>query len=493
MNTTPDIPVRERWARLRFAIIGPLLAAPPPRGELQTALKELALKTWRHPVTGAPKRFDVSTIERWYYKALKAPDPVMALGRRRRKDAGRQRSLSEALRQTLWSQYRMHPGWTIRLHTDNLAVLVAEEERLGPMPSYPSVRRFMQANGLIKRRRQTRQTPGAQQAEHRLETREVRSYEVEHTNALWHLDYHHGSRKVLTRDGAWVTPQLLGVLDDHSRLACHLQWYLDETSGSLVHGLSQAFQKRKLPRVLMTDNGAAMVAAETRQGLHDLSIVHETILPYSPYQNAKQEVFWALVEGRLMAMLEGCPELTLELLNEATCAWVELEYNRTRHSEIGTTPLARFLQSRDVGRESPGSDDLRRAFRVEVTRTQRRSDGTLSLEGRRFEVPSRYRHLQRLHVRYARWDLSHIDLVDEHTGTILSPLYPLDKSANANGQRRYLDPLAGAPTVRTPSSTQTSEVAPLLRHLMGQYAATGLPPAYLPKASTENNQEETNP
>ncbi len=67
MNTKPDIPVRERWARLRFAIIGPLLAAPPQRGELQTALKALALKTWRHPVTGAPKRFDVSTIERWYY------------------------------------------------------------------------------------------------------------------------------------------------------------------------------------------------------------------------------------------------------------------------------------------------------------------------------------------------------------------------------------------------------------------------------------------
>jgi hypothetical protein len=28
-------------------------------------------------------------------------------------------------------------------------------------------------------------------------------------------------------------------------------------------------------------------------------------------------------------MLEGCQELTLSLLNEATCAWMELEYNRT--------------------------------------------------------------------------------------------------------------------------------------------------------------------
>lgn len=35
-----------------------------------------------------------------------------------------------------------------------------------------------------------------------------------------------------------------GVIDDRSRLVCHLQWYLDETAESLIHGLSQAFMKR---------------------------------------------------------------------------------------------------------------------------------------------------------------------------------------------------------------------------------------------------------
>ena len=55
--------------------------------------------------------------------------------------------------------------------------------------------------------------------------------------------------------------------------------------------------------------------------LRHLSVVHQTTLPYSPYQNAKQESFWGRVEGRLMAMLEGEQALTLELLNEATQAW----------------------------------------------------------------------------------------------------------------------------------------------------------------------------
>ena len=92
--------------------------------------------------------------------------------------------------------------------------------------------------------------------------------------------------------------------------------------------------KRGLPRALMTDNGAAMLSEEVTTGLAALGVVHQTTLPYSPYQNAKQESFWGRVEGRLMAMLEGEQALTLELLNEATQAWVEQEYHRTVHTEL---------------------------------------------------------------------------------------------------------------------------------------------------------------
>jgi hypothetical protein len=61
-----------------------------------------------------------------------------------------------------------------------------------------------------------------------------------------------------------------------------------------------------------------MIAAETVQGLARLGILHERTLPYSAYQNGKQECFWGQVEGRLLAMLEGCKELTLAQLNQAS-------------------------------------------------------------------------------------------------------------------------------------------------------------------------------
>jgi hypothetical protein len=65
---------------------------------------------------------------------------------------------------------------------------------------------------------------------------------------------------------------------------------------------------------------STMIAAETVQGLERLGIVHETDLPYSAFQNGKQEVFWAQAEGRLLAMLENCKDLMLAQFNEATLA-----------------------------------------------------------------------------------------------------------------------------------------------------------------------------
>lgn len=478
-----------QWARLRFSIIGPLLAAPAERGELQEEFKRLAAKSWRHPSTGEAMSFGVSTIERWYYAARAAQrDPVGALRRQVRKDAGTHPSLNLELLSRLREQYGQHKSWSCQLHVDNLAVLVEQQPEIGPMPSYSSVNRYLKAQGLFRaKRRRSQETAGTLAAQQRLEHLEVRSYEAEYVNGLWHLDFHNGSRKVITPRGDLVTPVLFGTLDDHSRLACHAQWYLeDERTEDLVHGLSQAIQKRGVPRSLMTDNGSAMIAAETRQGLLDLSIVHETTLPYSPYQNGKQENFWSAVEGRLMAMLEDVKELTLELLNEATQAWVELEYNQGHHTEIGTSPLKRFVAGRDVGRPSPSSEHLRQVFRMSAQRTVRRSDGTISLENRRFEIPSRYRHLQQATVRYARWDLRLVDLVDPRTGAILSRLYPQDKLRNADGLRRRIEPLTTVPTQPT-----KDEIAPLLKKLMAAYAATGLPPAYVPKSLPHTDEQET--
>jgi transposase InsO family protein len=486
MSHDEGTPMRVRWARLRFQILGPLLASPPQSGELAAKLDELAAQTYVLPSTGERVRFARSTIERWLYIARNHPDdPIGALERKLHGRAGTHPSIGPALGEAIRAQHQAHPRWSCQLHHDNLVAWAKTQPSLGRVPSYTTLSRYMKDHAMM---RDTRRK-GASDKKPAFVEREMRSYEVTHCHSLWHTDGHVCSRRVLLADGNYQTPHAIGVIDDYSRLGCHLQWYLgDERAETVVHCLMQAMQKRKLPRALLSDGGAGFQAAETTEGLERLSIVHHTTLPRTPEQNAKQEVFWAQLEGRLMAMLEGQDPLTLELLNRASMSWLELEYNRSIHSELGQSPLERYLAGPSVGRDSPSSEPLRHAFRRQEPRTQRRSDGTLTIGGVRFEVPSRYRTLLRPAVRYASWDLSSASLVDPRSGKALSEIYPIDRAKNADGRRRIVEPLEPQPA---PAPTG---IAPLLSELMRQYAATGLPPAYVPlPTEADDPQQEDEP
>jgi hypothetical protein len=189
-----------------------------------------------------------------------------------------------------------------------------------------------------------------------------------------------------------------------------------------------------------------------------------------------------------MAMLSRVEPLTLQFLNQATCAWVEQEYNRTIHKEIASCPLNRLLEGPDVSRSAPDSRKLRLAFSVQEARSQRQSDGTIQIKGVRFEVPSRFRHFNRLHIRYQSWDLSLAYLIDNRSGKLLATLFPQDKIKNANQRRRAIEPFVEAAETKADSNP----IPPLLRKILADYAATGLPPAYLPKEESHLTSEDCN-
>ena len=484
-------PPTDPWAAFRFSIVGGLLADRPEKGDLQRELRRLSRRTWDHPIKEERVMFHRSTIERWYYKARDADDPIKALSRKVRSDIGASKAMTAEMLKILSKQYADYRHWSYKLHADNLAAQIKKRPELGEAPSYATVMRRMQERGWYKKKSGNRKnTAGEKAAVERLESREVRSYEASHVHALWHLDFHTGRLRVVAPDGEWHSPKALAILDDRSRVCCHAQWYLDETAETLFHGMSQAFHKRGLPWSLMMDNGPAMLARETENGLTRLGIKQERTLPYSPYQNGKQESFWGQLEGRLIAMLTRVKPLTLEFLNRATQAWVEMEYNKANHAEIGTSPIKRLLVEPDRSRLAPDSDALQQAFTLRESRSQRQSDGTVQIGGVRFEIPSRFRHMKQVHVRYASWDLSVAWLADERTGDPMARIFPQDKTKNASGQRRCLEPEA----CDILEDTGAASIPPLLEGLMAEYAATGLPPAYLPReergASTNTNELE---
>jgi hypothetical protein len=72
--------------------------------------------------------------------------------------------------------------------------------------------------------------------------------------------------------------------------------------------------------------------------------------------------------------------------------------------------------------------------------------------------------------------VSQVHLCDPVSGRLLTRLYPLDKTRNADGQRALKVPL-----LQASDCASAPGMAPLLQKILREYATTGLPPAYLPK------------
>ena len=137
-----------------------------------------------------------------------------------------------------------------------------------------------------------------------------------------------------------------------------------------------------------------------------------------------------------------------------------------------------MISGPDVARTTPNSDFLHLAFTRRICRTPRRSDATVVVEGIRYELPVRFAHLRTVILRAPSWDKSRMTLVDPDTDAPLARLLPQDKVKNASGKRRIIS------QENTPKPVIKSKDDPmpaLLRKWLADYAATGLPPAYLPK------------
>ena len=104
------------------------------------------------------------------------------------------------------------------------------------------------------------------------------------------------------------------------------------------------------------------------------------------------------------------------------------------------------------------------------------------VDGIRYELPVRFAHLRSVTLRYPGWDKSRLTLVDAQSDAPLARLLPQDKTKNASGHRRAIHAQNEAPV----HSVENEPLPALLRKWLADYAATGLPPAYLPKEECDH-------
>jgi putative transposase len=414
-------------ALFRLSVLGPLVSREYlQRGELQQIIRELALRDYAIP--GSTRyRLGEKTIEAWYYAWRR--DGIEGLMPKPRHDRGRSK-LPAAVQEALLSAKRENPRRSIR----QLQHLL---ERAGTVArgslSRSAIHRLLQQHGLSR-------VAAPVPEEHR-------RFVAEHANAIWYGDVMHGP--TVTVKGRRRKVYLVSLMDDASRLIAHSAFCTGETALDIEGVLKQAVLKRGLPRKLVVDNGAAYRAATLLGICARLDIRLIYCRPYAPEGKGKLERWHRTFRDQFLSELDPSRVNDLDDLNARLWAWIEQVYHRRPHGGLdGQTPLERYQHDlpnlRTLGRKAARLDEL---FHHRVTRKVRR-DGTVSYQGRDFEVPFELSGKTVQLVVDPHGET--VAGVEDTEGQSVGAAIALDATANARRRRRRPDPdaavsLAGSP------------------------------------------------
>ena len=351
----------ERIALFRFGVITPLIDRHLSRGERERIINQIVEGTWQIPGSSRTS-IGRSTVEKWLSRYLRSGANIESLKPQQRSDQGKSRSIDteiEAALIALKQEFRDY----------SLHALLATARSRGII------------DGKFKASKQSIYRMFARHGLHGAVSHPVdrRKFEAELPNELWQSDCMHGPKVAV--EGMMRKTYLFAVIDDHSRLIPHAQFYLRENIDCYRDCLIQALEKRGLPRKLYLDNGSAFRTHQLRYACARLGIALLHSEPGVPEGRGKIERLFRTIRSQLMPTLREAS--SLEALNSDLNAWVE-EYHHRVHSSTSQTPLKRYLAHLHSLRAAP--DDLREYFRIPARRKVDK-DRSVSLHGRCYEAP----------------------------------------------------------------------------------------------------------
>lgn len=375
-----------------------------------------------------------SSINDWIVRYKKAGQRIEGLYPRCRSDKGIPRKLDASIKLAIIEEKKNNPRLTVS------AILKRLQHRkilsAGETLSSTLVYKILRDNKLNKKN---------------LEAEDRRKFEADLPNDLWQSDVIHGPKVLI--NGIRKKAYLCAIIDDHSRLIMHAEFYRDETLISLKHCLKQALEKRGLPKSLYVDNGSCYRAINLDQLTACLGIALKHSRPYIPQGRGKIERWFKTVRDSFLPIL---PEkLTLVELNERLEDWVE-EYNNTVHSSTNKTPLKRFQANMQCVRPAPL--DLLQYFRTIEFRIVKK-DRTVRLNRRIYEAPTVLID-RRIELRYHQDDPEKIECFFD--GKSFGFLVEVDESVNARVGREYFEgsesKITKAPSIEEKESPQSGQL-----------------------------------
>jgi putative transposase len=414
---------KKRVAVFRFGVIHDLINGNgADQGPKEALIRQKCARKWEIPYSERT-RIGRSTILRWVQVYRASNGKIEALYPGDRSDRGESRALDE---ETVLSLIRLRQE--MPKVTAPVIVKKMEERGLvapGTELNLSTVYRFLHQHKLMK--------VNSHQPEDR------RKFEAELPNDLWQSDVMHGP--LIVAEGKMKKSYLIALLDDHSRLITHGEFYLSEGILSYVDALENALLKRGLPRKLYVDNGPAFRSLHLEHIAASLGIALIHARPYKPQGKGKIERFFRTVRGDFLAGFQG---KTLDDLNMAFDAWLTDVYHSRKHTATGHSPFERFTSNMACLRAAPV--DLRDHFRKAARRTVAK-DRTLTLNGKLYEAPVALIG-KRVEILYHESDPDRIEILFSKQS--YGYLLPMDIHVNCRVKRHNHKTVLETPDVQKP-------------------------------------------
>ena len=353
-------------ALFRYQIISAFLAADPPRGSRYKLLEQLAAKQWVLE-DGRTLIVQPETIRHWI--RLYRTGGFEALKDVPRKDTG-VRSIPGGLVEEACRLKKEVPERSIEQ-------IITIMERMGKAPegllARSTLHRALRARGLSARSRK----PPAHSS--------LGRFQADYANDLWQADMLTGPwLPDPDRPGKHRRSYLYAFLDDASRLLVYGRFSFKGDLPALELVMKRAIQRYGKPRRAYYDNGMVFRSHKMAQICASLGM-HKTVFttPYRPEGHGKIEAFNRFCRSRFIAELKASSIRTLDELNEAYLAWLDQDYNKRKHAELGTSPLERWLKDADRI-EYVDEQKLTHAFLFKLDRTTDKC-AVFKLHGRRYQ------------------------------------------------------------------------------------------------------------
>lgn len=376
----------ERMALFWCGLLSPIIFSEINEKEVNGYLRKLSEQQHLMP-NGKTKRISISTLRRKLNKYKEGG--FLALARKTRSDRGKIRSVEQEI---IERAIELKKDQAFRCDEAINRFLINEYGKTIPRST---LYRHLRKAGATRLKLGVTGKP--------VRKRWTKKY----SNQMWVGDFEHGPYVLV--DGEAKKTHLSLFIDVYSRYIIEARYYLKENLDILIDSLLRAWGAHGSSSALYLDNAKIYQSNSLNAACYELNIKLIFRKPGEPEGGGVVERAFLTVQQQFEAEVRAGSIFSLEELNRAFSAWLNVSYHTRIHSETKQSPKERYQQGLTVVRHVDIEKILPFFLKTEI-RTVDRTFSDIRLYGKFYRVPHTLR-ADKVKVKYDPYATEEVILV----------------------------------------------------------------------------------